>query len=122
MSEPRVLVVMEAKWPRALLVAALGEAGYHPVGLAGLDEALTHPTLRAGSGPVRVIVLDHTIPRDAPKLQQLLTQHSGASPLYLDSALLPPSDAPPSQRLQYPVSIGEVVRQVKELLPIHNHP
>src|SRR4051812_45044558 len=46
----RVLIVMAAQWPRALIRAALQETGYDALGARDLDEALTYPVDEAGRG------------------------------------------------------------------------
>jgi CheY-like chemotaxis protein len=119
MNEPRVLVVMEAQWPRALLLAALQDAGYDTVGAPNPSAALDHPATEPSRGPIRLIVLDPHIPRDDPELLELLRRHAGATPLHLESGLQPTSPVIEQHTLRYPVSIGEVVQRVEHLLPIH---
>jgi CheY-like chemotaxis protein len=118
MSEPRVLVVMQAQWPRALLLAALVEDGYDAVGAASLEEALAQPVQAAGREPVGLIVVDHHISRDDPRLQTLLQRHPQAKFLFLESAFGSSQPEPPEHRLRYPAFIGEVIQAVERLLPL----
>ena len=53
---PRVLVVMPAQWPRALLRAELRERGYDAAGARDLLEALSED--EPAEGPVRLILID----------------------------------------------------------------
>src|SRR3954470_19927901 len=53
---PRVLLVMPDQWPRALLRAALRDAGYDAVGAPGLSAALRYRPAVADRGPVRLVV------------------------------------------------------------------
>ena len=55
---PRVLVVSGEQWPRALLRAQLGEAGYDAIGADTLSRALRQPPDDATRGPVRLVVVD----------------------------------------------------------------
>src|SRR4051794_25621490 len=70
----RVLIVMRAHWPRALIRATLREAGYDALGARDLDEALTYPAKEAARGSVRLILLDQRAVsgKDDPRLRQLL--------------------------------------------------
>ena len=117
MSEPRVLVVMQAQWPRALLLAALLEDGYDAVGAASLEEALAQPVQPPGREPVAVIVVDHHISRDDPLFQSLLQRHPGAKSLFLESAFASSQPEPAEHRLRYPIFIGDVVQTIKRMQP-----
>jgi CheY-like chemotaxis protein len=120
MSGPRVLIVMEAQWPRALLLAALQEAGYDAVGAPTLKEALAYPAPAIGHHPLRLIILDHHVSGDDPLLSQLLQHHTQARTLFLQSALRP--TAPDHEHvLRYPLSIAEILRSAEELLPLTRH-
>jgi hypothetical protein len=121
MSGPRVLIVMEVQWPRALLLAALQEAGYDAVGAPTLKEALAYPAPAIGHDPLRLIILDHHVSGDDPLLSQLLQHHTQARTLFLESALRPAALASREQVLRYPTSIGEILRSAQELLPLTRH-
>jgi hypothetical protein len=119
MSEPRVLVVMQAQWPRALLLAALVEEGYDAVGASNLEEALSQPPVQAaGREPVRLLVLDHHISRDDPRLQTLLQRHPEAKTLFLESAFGSSQPEPPEHRLRYPAFMGDVIQAIQRLVPL----
>jgi CheY-like chemotaxis protein len=117
MPVPRVLIVMESQWPRALLLAALQEAGYNAVGASTLDEALSQSAQAPGRASVGLIVVDHHISRDDPLFKALLKRHPDARPLFLESALQPSNTELADDRLRYPLFIGEVVQAIKRLLP-----
>jgi len=118
MSEPRVLVVMQAQWPRALLLAALMEEGYDAVGASSLEEALSQPVQAAGREPVRLIVVDHHISREDPRLQTLLQRHPEAKTLFLESAFGSSQPEPPEHRLRYPAFMGDVIQAIRRLMPL----
>jgi hypothetical protein len=117
MSEPRVLVVMQAQWPRALLLAALVEEGYDAVGTSSLEEALSQPVQAAGREPVRLMVVDHHISRDDPRLQTLLQRHPEAKSLFLESAFSSQPEAS-EHRLRYPAFMGDVIQAIQRLVPL----
>ncbi len=117
MPVPRVLIVMESQWPRALLLAALQEAGYNAVGASTLDEALSQSAQAPGRASGGLIVVDHHISRDDPLFKALLQRHPDAQPLFLESALQPSNTELADDRLRYPLFIGEVVQAIKQLLP-----
>jgi PleD family two-component response regulator len=116
MSEPRVLVVMQAQWPRALLLAALVEEGYDAVGASSLEEALSQP-LQAAGRDVRLLVLDHHISPDDPRLQTLLQRHAEAKTLFLESAFSSQPEAS-EHRLRYPAFMGDVIQAIQRLVPL----
>jgi hypothetical protein len=118
MSEPRVLVVMQAQWPRALLLAALMEEGYDAVGSSSLEEALSQPVRAADREPVRLIVVDHHISRDHPRLQTLLQRHPEAKTLFLESAFGSSQPEPSEHRLRYPAFMGDVIQAIRRLVPL----
>jgi DNA-binding response OmpR family regulator len=120
MSGPTVLIVMASHWPRALLRAALREAGYDAIGTSTLKEALA---FSAGEGGrVGLIVLDHTVvnSRDYPLLADLLDRHPHALTLKLESATHRSKSKAWSHVLRRPVSIAEIVRIIQSLLPAPN--
>jgi hypothetical protein len=120
MEAPRVLIVMAAQWPRALLRAALREAGYDALGAPDLQEALLYPEAEAGRGPVGLIVVDQEVIEGAgdARLAELSGRHSAASTLLLQSAFQSPVAGPWQQVLRHPVAIADVVSAVQRLLPL----
>src|SRR6267143_2489531 len=84
----RILIVMAAQWPRALLRAELREAGYDALGARDLDQALTYPKEEAGRGRVALIILDQAVlgGADDPRLKELLRRHGDAETLLIAGA------------------------------------
>ena len=62
---PRILIVMEAQWPRANLRAALRHVGYDAVGAPTLEESLTVRVAEPARGLVRLILVDQSALQDA---------------------------------------------------------
>src|SRR6476646_3571949 len=97
---PRVLLIMPDQWPRALLRAALREAGYDALGAPGLGGALRYRPITPDRGPVGVVVVDQAALGSEGKtvqLDALLRRHPGAMPVLLARTTMPePSpDLPP---------------------------
>ena len=120
MNPPRVLIVMAAQWQRALIRAALRNAGYDAVGTVDLADALSHPTDEERRGPVGVIILDRdAVPGpDDPSVRQLLQKHPGSVPLLLESAFHPSVEGAWPHVLKHPVTIAEIVAETQQLLPL----
>src|SRR5437667_11841947 len=55
---PRILLVMPAQWPRALLRAALREEGYDASGTRAVNGALYQAAPDPARGPVRLVLAD----------------------------------------------------------------
>lgn len=116
---PRIIVIMDDQWPRALLRAALLEAGYDAVGARSVSEALAQPLRDPERGPVRLVVIDrHDVAHHERALDELLGLHGGPIALLLSSA----GEATPAGPWDYvicrPVSIGEIVAAIQVLLPL----
>lgn len=120
MEAPRVLIVMAAQWPRALIRAALREAGYDALGAPDLTEALSYPEAEPRRGPVRLIILDQgTIEGVGDALlAELLSRHPGALTLVLESAFHPSVQGPWQHVLRHPVAIADIVSTTQRLLPL----
>ena len=122
---PRVLLVMPEQWPRALLRAALREAGYDALGAPGLAGALRYRPEASGRGPVELVLVDQAAltGRDSvPQLVQLARRHEQPALALLTRGVAP---APPSEAalewrmvLRRPVSIAELVAAVQAILPL----
>jgi hypothetical protein len=121
---PRVLLVMPDQWPRALLRAALREAGYDALGAPGLSGALRYRPITADRGPVGVVVVDQAAlgsEGETPQLDALLRRHPGAMPVLLARATMPepPTDQPGWRMvIRRPASIADIVTTVARLLPL----
>jgi hypothetical protein len=110
---------MAAQWPRALIRAALREAGYDALGASDLDEALTYPVDEAGRGTVRLILLDQQAVQgqDDQRLVDLLERHPGADTVLLRGAFQPSLLGPWRDVIQHPTSIDDLTETVRRLLP-----
>ena len=116
---PRILIVMGAHWPRALLRAEFREAGYDALGARDFDEAMTYPKEEAGRGPVRLIILDQAALQgdDDPRLKELLRRHGDVETLLIAGAFQPPSAGQWRQVLRHPTTIAEIIQAARQLLP-----
>ena len=124
---PRVLLVMPEQWPRALLRAALRDAGYDAVGATGLTEALHYSDESRERGPVQAVLLDQAVLEDqesATLLDALLRRHQYPATVLLARAMpaypLPTATTPPRWRqiIRRPVSIADLVAAVQGVLPL----
>jgi DNA-binding response OmpR family regulator len=116
----RVLIVMRAHWPRALIRATLREAGYDALGARDLDEALTYPATEAARGSVRLILLDQRAVsgKDDLRLRQLLERHSEADTVLLRGAFQSSMPGPWREVVQHPFSIADLSERVQQLLSL----
>jgi hypothetical protein len=116
----RVLIVMAAHWPRALIRAALREAGYDAVGARDLDEALTYLVDEGERGPVRLIILDQAVVQglDDQRLVALLQKHPEADTMLLHGAFQAPLPGPWRHIVRHPASIADLAETVRQLLPL----
>jgi hypothetical protein len=116
---PRVLLVLRDQWPRALLRAALREAGYDAAGTRTLDGAVHLARPEPGRGAVAAIVLGHealTQP-DGPALERL-RRFTPAPILLVAPAGRTIEDGPWARVLRRPVSVGELAGAVASLAPL----
>jgi hypothetical protein len=120
METPRVLIVMAAQWPRALIRAALRQAGYDALGAADLREALAYPAEEEQRGPVRLIILDQSVLRgpDDKLAGELVDRHAGALTLVLESAFHPSVEGVWQRVIRHPATIADIVETARELLPL----
>jgi DNA-binding response OmpR family regulator len=120
MLPPRVVVISPDRVPRALLRAELREAGYDAIGATGLAAALRLPAADRERGPVRLMLVQReAMDAAAGELLErarlrypasrllLLTSHGGSAPA-----------GPWDAVLYRPVAIGEIVAQVRSLVPL----
>lgn len=116
---PRILLVMPAQWPRALLRAALREAGYDASGTRALRAALHLAAPGAGRAPVRLVVLDQEAltEEDGHDLEEL-RRSSGASVMLLAPAMRRVPEGPWSRVVRRPTSIGTLVQAIECLVPL----
>ncbi|MGH7583808.1 MAG: hypothetical protein ACREL5_11335 [Gemmatimonadales bacterium] len=114
---PRILIISDDQWPRALLRAALIDAGHDAIGARTIDEALEYPPNEPERGPVGLIVLDHSAMRhDGAELQRLLDRHRVPPVLLLASAVAEPPPGPWARIARRPVTIGDAIAAATDLL------
>ena len=123
---PRVLLIMPDQWPRALLRAALREAGYDALGAPALAAALRYRAEMPGRGSVRLVLIDQaslTGDEDEAQLEALVRRHATPALVLLTKASQKPSvraSVPGawSRIVRRPVSIAELVAIVQQILPL----
>ena len=122
---PRVLLVISEQWPRALLRAALREAGYDALGAPSLAAALRYPIQSRGRGLVRLILVDQAALTDeesATLFDVLLRRHKYPPAVLLARALpaqpLPAGATRWLRVIRRPASIADLVAAVQALLPL----
>jgi hypothetical protein len=123
---PRILLIMPEQWPRALLRAALREAGYDAVGAPGLPGALHYRATDADRGPVRLVVIDQAAlrePEAGSELTALIERHGRPELMLLAKG--PATPLPPWARgiewhrtVRRPASIAELVEAVRVTVPL----
>jgi hypothetical protein len=111
---------MTDQWPRALLRAALREAGYDAVGARSIEEAASLPAREPGRGRVALIVLEHDALGDVTvkEVERLLAQFDGPPVIYIASATVSEMSGPWRHVLKRPVGLDEIVREVQCVLPL----
>jgi hypothetical protein len=116
---PRVLIVMGDQWPRAMLRAALIEAGYDAIGTRTPVEALRHPVTDPERGPVRLVLVDeHALEPETDLARDLAVRFREASLVLIAPAGGPAPTGAWDQVIRRPVSIGEIVTQARRLVPL----
>src|SRR6266550_2328034 len=117
---PRVLIVMPEQWPRALLRAALREAGYDAVGTRTLGTAMHVRPSEANRGPVRLLVVDQAALTEASTkhLEELLARLGAPETIFLARATVNAPTGRWSRVLRRPLSVQEIVNAVEALLPL----
>jgi DNA-binding response OmpR family regulator len=116
---PRILVIMDDQWPRALLRAGLLDAGYDAVGARSVSEALSYTAADQDRGPVRMVVADrHVLAQEPGRLSELMGRYGSPMVLLLTSAGELTPEGPWTRVMHRPVSIGELIGAVQELVPL----
>jgi hypothetical protein len=110
---------MEDQWPRALLRAALLDAGYDAVGARSVSEGLAQPASDPARGPLRLVIVDRpALGHEASAVAELLRLHG--SPIAL--LLAPAGEATPAgpwqQVIHRPISIGGIISTIQTLVPL----
>jgi hypothetical protein len=121
-SAPRILIVMADQWPRALLRAALREAGYDAIGTRTLAGSLAQPAHAPGRGPVRGLVVDWSAMDGAPGagtgevLTELHRRHGTVPVVLLASAVHGDPPGSWTRVIRRPFFVEDVVRAVVQLV------
>jgi hypothetical protein len=117
---PRILLVMPAQWPRALLRAALREVGYDASGTRALKAAAYQAAPDSARGPVRLVVLDQeALAADEGSDLEALRSRTFAAPIVL---LAPATrrvrEGPWTRVIRRPTSIAALVQGIESLIPL----
>jgi len=117
---PRIVIVMADQWRRALLRAALREAGYDAVGTRGLRQALLIAPAAEDRGPVRLIILDQDAlgKTDLARLEALRGRHDHPSVVLIARATVRLPEGPWHRVLRRPMSVADVVSAAMSMLPL----
>ncbi len=113
---------MPDQWPRALVRAALREAGYDAIGTRTLAGALAYPAHAPGRGPVRGLVVDWSAIERAPDavtgavLAELRGRHGAVPVVLLASAVHGDPPGSWTRVIRRPFSVGDVVQAVLDLV------
>lgn len=116
---PRILLVMPAQWPRALLRAALREVGYDAIGTRTVKGARALLASGEGRGPVRLILLDQdALTEDARGDLDALRRSSDAPLVLLAPATRRVSEGDWTGILRRPLTVGELAQAIERLAPL----
>jgi len=117
---PRILLVMPEQWPRALLRAALREAGYDASGTLTLEAALYQLAPDPDRGPVRLVLVDQEAlgEEEWRRLKDLQSRAPQASLLLLAPRTRSVPEGPWATIVQRPTSIAELVGVIQHLMPL----
>jgi hypothetical protein len=116
---PRILLVMPAQWPRALLRAALREVGYDAIGTRTVKGARVLLLSGEGRGPLRLILIDQdALTEDAHGDLEMLRRGSGAPLVLLAPATRRVSEGGWTGVLRRPLTVGELAQAVERLVPL----
>ena len=116
---PRILLVMPAQWPRALLRAALREVGYDAIGTRTVKGA--HVLLRSGGGRglVRLILIDQdALIEETQGDLEMLRRGSDAPLVLLAPATRRVSEEGWTGVLRRPLTVGELAQAIERLVPL----
>jgi hypothetical protein len=116
---PRILLVMPAQWPRALLRAALREVGYDAIGTRTVKGARVLLLSGEGRGPVRLILIDQdALTEDAQGDLEMLRRDSDAPLVLLAPATRRVSEGGWTGVLRRPLTVGELAQAIERLVPL----
>ena len=112
---------MLAQWPRALIRAALREAGYDAVGTQSLATALRIRPEDPERGAVQVVIVDQPalVASNADsQLSALLTRHRNPVTILVARTTVGSPEGSWTRVMRRPVSVGEIVEAVQALRPL----
>jgi hypothetical protein len=116
---PRILLVMPAQWPRALLRAALREVGYDAIGTRTVKGARVLLLSGEGRGPVRLILIDQdALTEDAQGDLEMLRRDSDAPLVLLAPATRRVSEGGWTGVFRRPLTVGELAQAIERLVPL----
>ncbi len=120
MPAPRILIVWDEHWPRALLRAQLIEEGYDAIGAPSFATAMRYQTVEPERGPVRAIIVDQALAEQRPPrtVEALRALHPQAKVVLLARGFGPLPAGPWDRVVRRPVTIGQLVAVIKELVPL----
>jgi DNA-binding response OmpR family regulator len=117
---PRILLVMPAQWPRALLRAALREEGYDASGTRAMTGALYQAAPDPARGPVRLVLLDQDALGETAVglIDDLRSRISDAPMVLLAPATRRVQEGPWTRVIRRPISIAALVQAIESLAPL----
>jgi hypothetical protein len=116
---PRILLVMPAQWPRALLRATLREIGYDAIGTRTVKGARVLLLSGEGRGPVRLILIDQdALTEDSQGDLEMLRRASDAPFVLLAPATRRASEGDWTGVLRRPLTVGELAQAIERLVPL----
>ena len=116
---PRILLVMPAQWPRALLRAALREVGYDAIGTRTVKGAQVLLPSGEGRGRVRLILIDQdALTEEAQGDLETLRRGSDAPLVLLAPATRRVSEVGWTGVLRRPLTVGELAQAIERLVPL----
>jgi hypothetical protein len=116
---PRILLVMPAQWPRALLRAALREVGYDAVGTRTVKGARALLSSSEGRGRVRLILIDQdALTEEARGDLEMLRRDSDAPLVLLAPTTRRVSEGGWAGVLRRPLTVGELAQAIERLVPL----
>jgi hypothetical protein len=116
---PRILLVMPAQWPRALLRAALREVGYDAIGTRTVKGAQVLLPSGEGRGRVRLILIDQdALTEETQGDLEMLRRGSDAPLVLLAPATRRVSEGGWTGVLRRPLTVGELAQAIERLVPL----
>ena len=110
---------MPDHWRRALLRAALREAGYDAIGARDMEDAARYRVIEPGRGPVGLILVDQDATANAvDELRDILASHHDPPAVLIAHATHAPPAGAWSRIVARPVSVADLVAAVEAEVPL----